>query len=97
MGCFRRAAEGTQAFLGALRHDLASPLGACMRRWGRGPAARRTTAPAKVAQELLGHSQISMTLDIYSHVLPNMQRDAIELLNQALSAAQGTDDDDDEE
>ncbi|EFH85754.1 integrase family protein [Ktedonobacter racemifer DSM 44963] len=49
------------------------------------PAALRTTAPAKVVQELLGHSQISMTLDIYSHVLPNMQRDAIERLNQALS------------
>ncbi|GHO51693.1 tyrosine-type recombinase/integrase [Ktedonobacter robiniae] len=45
----------------------------------------------KVVQELLGHSQISMTLDIYSHVLPNMQRDAIELLNQALSPDQGTD------
>ena len=31
----------------------------------------------KVVQELLGHSQISMTLDIYSHVLPSMQRDAM--------------------
>ncbi|HET9921753.1 MAG TPA: site-specific integrase, partial [Ktedonobacteraceae bacterium] len=39
----------------------------------------------KVVQELLGHSQISMTLDIYSHVLPTMQRDAISKLNDALS------------
>lgn len=29
----------------------------------------------KVVQEVLGHSTISMTLDIYSHVLPSMQRD----------------------
>ncbi len=31
----------------------------------------------KVVQELLGHSQISMTMDIYSHVLPSMQQDAM--------------------
>jgi integrase len=29
----------------------------------------------KVIQELLGHSQISITMDIYSHVLPSMQED----------------------
>ena len=32
----------------------------------------------KVVQELLGHSQIGMTMDIYSHVLPTMQRDAMD-------------------
>jgi len=31
----------------------------------------------KVVQELLGHSQISMTLDIYSHVLPSLQKEAM--------------------
>lgn len=30
----------------------------------------------KIVQERLGHSQISVTLDIYSHVLPSMQKDA---------------------
>lgn len=30
----------------------------------------------KVVQERLGHSTISVTLDTYSHVLPNMQREA---------------------
>lgn len=38
----------------------------------------------KVVQELLGHSLISMTMDTYSHVLPTMQKDAMEKLNQAL-------------
>ncbi|GAC1635032.1 MAG: site-specific integrase [Ktedonobacteraceae bacterium] len=35
----------------------------------------------KVVQEILGHSEISMTMDTYSHVLPTMQRDAMERLN----------------
>ncbi len=39
----------------------------------------------KVVQEILGHSQISITMDVYSHVLPGMQQDAIGKLNDALS------------
>ena len=35
----------------------------------------------KVVQELLGHTQISMTMDIYSHVLPGLQQDAMSKLN----------------
>jgi integrase len=38
---------------------------------------------AKVVQEILGHSQISMTMDIYSHVLPTMQGEAMAKLDQA--------------
>ncbi len=30
----------------------------------------------KVVQELLGHSQITLTLDTYSHLLPTMQKEA---------------------
>ena len=29
----------------------------------------------KVVQEILGHSQITMALDVYSHALPSMQED----------------------
>ena len=36
----------------------------------------------KVVQEILGHSRISMTLDIYSHVLPGMQEDAAEKISE---------------
>ena len=38
----------------------------------------------KVVQELLGHNQISMTMDIYSHVLPTMQQEAMSKMNDAL-------------
>jgi integrase len=38
----------------------------------------------KVVQELLGHNQINMTMDIYSHVLPTTQNDAISKLNNTL-------------
>ena len=40
----------------------------------------------KVVQELLGHSQIAVTMDIYSHALPTMQREAMDDLNRLLSA-----------
>ena len=43
----------------------------------------------KVVQEILGHSQISMTLDVYSHVLPNMQQDAMNKLNDLFIAERG--------
>lgn len=38
----------------------------------------------KVVQELLGHNQISMTMDIYSHVLPTMQQEVMDKMNDAL-------------
>ena len=40
----------------------------------------------KVVQELLGHSQIGVTMDVYSHALPTMQKDAMSALNRLLSA-----------
>lgn len=39
----------------------------------------------KVVQELLGHSQISVTLDTYSHILPDMQKDAMTELDALLA------------
>jgi integrase len=39
----------------------------------------------KVAQEMLGHSTVNITLDTYSHVLPNMQDKAASAMEDALS------------
>ena len=41
----------------------------------------------KVASERLGHSKIGITLDLYSHVLPNIQADAAAIVDDALRAA----------
>jgi integrase len=38
----------------------------------------------KVVSEMLGHSTIAITLDIYSHVLPDMQQDAAAALERVL-------------
>jgi integrase len=40
----------------------------------------------KVVPELLGHSRISVTMDVYAHVLPTMQQDAMDDLDDLLSA-----------
>jgi integrase len=39
----------------------------------------------KVVQEILGHSSIKMTMDIYSHVMPTISRDAISQLDAVFS------------
>ena len=49
----------------ALRHTFASRI-------------LEENVPPKVAQELLGHSTVSITMDIYSHVLPEVKREAME-------------------
>lgn len=40
----------------------------------------------KIVSEMLGHSTVAITLDLYSHVLPTMQQSAA----SALEAAIGT-------
>jgi len=41
----------------------------------------------KIVQERLGHSQISLTLDTYSHVLPGMQDEAVRKIDGLLAPA----------
>ena len=36
----------------------------------------------KVVQERLGHSQVSVTLDTYSHLAPSLQRETAERLDR---------------
>jgi len=40
---------------------------------------------AKVVQEIMGHSGIRVTMDFYSHVLPEMQKEAVNRLGAMLS------------
>ena len=57
-------------------HDLRHTFATLMLQNGEHP---------KVVQEMLGHATIAITMDTYSHVLPNMQRDAVERLGILLS------------
>ncbi len=41
----------------------------------------------KIAQERLGHSSVSVTIDLYRHVLPGMQATAADLVDAALQEA----------
>ena len=41
--------------------------------------------PPKVVQEILGHSSITMTMDIYGHVMPGQQEDAARKMHAALA------------
>jgi integrase len=40
----------------------------------------------KVASEMLGHSTIAITLDLYSHVTPTIQREAADAVDAVLSS-----------
>lgn len=42
----------------------------------------------KIVQEMLGHSSITLTLDTYSHVLPDMQREAASKMDALLQPGQ---------
>lgn len=61
-------------------HDLRHTAATLMLRQGIHP---------KIVAEMLGHSTVSMTLDIYSHVIPDMQRGATEALDRLLGSAGG--------
>jgi hypothetical protein len=41
----------------------------------------------KVASERLGDSKVGITLDLYSHIMPGMQEDAVAKVDAALRAA----------
>ena len=40
----------------------------------------------KVASEMLGHSTVAITLDLYSHVTPTIQRDAADAVDALFSS-----------
>jgi len=56
-------------------HDLRHTAATLMLQQGTHP---------KIVQERLGHSSISLTMDTYSHVLPSMQEEAAEKMDEIL-------------
>ena len=45
--------------------------------------------PITVVSQILGHSGISITVDVYGHVAPDVSRDAVEVLATALGSSGG--------
>jgi len=39
----------------------------------------------KIASEMLGHSTVAITLDVYSHATPAMHREAAKVMDELLS------------
>ena len=82
LGCFKDTAAqqvelGSPKHLSLIRvHDLRHTCATMLLSKGVHP---------KVVQELLGHGQISLTLDTYSHVLPTMQEEAARTLEQVVA------------
>jgi integrase len=58
-------------------------------RHGHATLLLRQGVHPKVVQERLGHSRVEVTLNIYSHVLPNMQAEAARALDGLFSSARG--------
>ncbi len=56
-------------------HDLRHTCATILLRMGQHP---------KYVQELLGHANISITLDVYSHVLPEMGHGLADAMDGAL-------------
>lgn len=46
--------------------------------------------PIKVVSERLGHSSISITLQVYGHLLPNMQAEATQKMDYLLADDKST-------
>ena len=40
----------------------------------------------KIASERLGHSKVGITMDLYSHVTPGMQEDAVDRISEKLAS-----------
>jgi len=75
------AVAARRAKLGHVRfHDL---------RHGHASHLLRLGIHPKVVAERLGHSTVGITLDIYSHMLPGMQKEAAEKVDGVLAGAMG--------
>ena len=43
---------------------------------------------ARAIADILGHSSISITMDVYGHLLSDTQRDAVKVLDEQLMSGQ---------
>ncbi len=88
--CFRE--NGTPYSTNALQHQFRQTIENCKLPPIRFHDLRHTNAtlllrngiPAKIVSTMLGHSSIQLTMDTYSHVVPDMQEGATRAVNKLL-------------
>ena len=71
----RRAFYAIVSRAGLAHHDLRHTAATLMLQAG---------VNAKVVSERLGHAKVGFTLDTYSHMLPDMQREAAQVMDDIL-------------
>ena len=79
--------ELTGAFAAVIRESDLPRIRFHDLRHGHAPQLLRKGIHPKIVSERLGHSNIAITLDVYSHVLPDMQDEAARRIDTALRAA----------
>ncbi len=77
----------TKQFRGLLTRAGMPPLRYHALRHGAASLMAAQGVPPRVAMEVLGHAQISTTMNLYSHVALDSQRDAVERIGQAVWGA----------
>jgi integrase len=77
----------TQAFRKFLRVRGVSPIRLHDLRHSHATHMMASGVHPKIAQERLGHSSVSVTIDLYSHVLPGMQAEAVKRVDATLRDA----------
>lgn len=86
-GGVRRPRNVTKAVARAAKRAGIVGFGLLSLRHGHATQLLLAGVSPKVVQERLGHSTIATTMDIYSHVLPAMDRDAADKIEKAFGAA----------
>jgi len=74
----RRRVTACATDFGPRPYDLRHTFATLMLEQGENP---------KVVQEVLGHSRIAHTMDTYSHVSPNIQKEAVGRLGKRLEGS----------
>ena len=84
-----RSNVGKSSFINAMLNRKCKQAGIAKHRFhdlrhGHATFLLKNNVHPKIVQERLGHADISMTLDTYSHLIPDMQAPAVNVINNLI-------------